>query len=158
MERLWVAQSTCRGDALHAVLCFAVLCMHPLQGHRIAHELWGRGRKVMACALQSRMSEVFAVDIHPAARFGKGILLDHGTGVVIGETAELGNNVSILQNVTLGGACVHACMQQGGGGGHVHVMWMGAMRVAACDAWVHATLHLVWCGWRRCAVVWVGAC
>lgn len=47
--------------------------------------------------------QVFAVDIHPAARFGRGILIDHGTGVVIGETAELGNNVSILQNVTLGG-------------------------------------------------------
>ncbi|KAL4423886.1 hypothetical protein ABPG75_001187 [Micractinium tetrahymenae] len=76
---------------------------HAIETHRIAHELWTRGRKVMACALQSRMSEVFAVDIHPAARFGKGILLDHGTGVVIGETAELGNNVSILQNVTLGG-------------------------------------------------------
>jgi serine O-acetyltransferase len=76
---------------------------HAIQAHRIAHELWTRGRKVMAAALQSRMSEVFAVDIHPAARFGRGILIDHGTGVVIGETAELGNNVSILQNVTLGG-------------------------------------------------------
>jgi len=57
----------------------------------------------MAVALQSRASEVFAVDIHPAAKIGKGVLLDHGTGVVIGETAEVGNNVSILQNVTLGG-------------------------------------------------------
>ncbi|PSC74834.1 serine acetyltransferase [Micractinium conductrix] len=54
-------------------------------------------------AVQSRMSEVFATDIHPGARFGKGILLDHGTGVVIGETAVVGDNVSILQNVTLGG-------------------------------------------------------
>ena len=142
--------------------CPAFGCCCPLQAHRIAHELWCRGRRVMAAALQSRMSEVgawhvptgqhpgcvhlrnaalrhhqlsrlqplvyvstfaspplvpqlllsalracqvFAVDIHPAARFGKGILLDHGTGVVIGETAELGNNVSILQNVTLGGKC-----------------------------------------------------
>jgi serine O-acetyltransferase len=91
----------------------------PLQGHRIAHELWGRGRKVMACALQSRMSEVFAVDIHPAARFGKGILLDHGTGVVIGETAALGNNVSILQNVTLGGACEGGAPVGGCGGAHL---------------------------------------
>lgn len=57
----------------------------------------------MAEALQSRSSEVFAVDIHPAAQIGKGVLLDHGTGVVIGETAVIGNNVSILQNVTLGG-------------------------------------------------------
>jgi serine O-acetyltransferase len=57
----------------------------------------------MSLALQSRGSEVLAVDIHPAAKIGKGVLLDHGTGVVIGETAEVGNNVSILQNVTLGG-------------------------------------------------------
>jgi serine O-acetyltransferase len=57
----------------------------------------------MSLALQSRSSEVLAVDIHPAAKIGKGVLLDHGTGVVIGETAEVGNNVSILQNVTLGG-------------------------------------------------------
>eukprot|EP00887_Chlorella_sp_A99_P003318 scaffold26.g3318.t1 len=76
---------------------------HAIQAHRIAHELWLAGRRVMACALQSRMSEVFAVDIHPAARIGSGILLDHGTGVVIGETAVVGNNVSVLQNVTLGG-------------------------------------------------------
>ncbi|GIL44936.1 hypothetical protein Vafri_2312 [Volvox africanus] len=76
---------------------------HAIQTQRIAHALWRRNQKVMALALQSRMSEVFAVDIHPAARIGKGVLLDHGTGVVIGETAIIGNNVSILQNVTLGG-------------------------------------------------------
>jgi serine O-acetyltransferase len=76
---------------------------HALQVQRIAHRLWHQGRRVMAVALQSRASEVFAVDIHPAARLGKGVLLDHGTGVVIGETAEVGDNVSILQNVTLGG-------------------------------------------------------
>ena len=57
----------------------------------------------MATALQSRSSEVFAVDIHPAAQIGRGVLLDHGTGLVIGETAVVGNNVSILHNVTLGG-------------------------------------------------------
>ncbi|KAI8471242.1 MAG: trimeric LpxA-like protein [Monoraphidium minutum] len=76
---------------------------HALQTHRIAHALWTRGQRVMAVALQSRVSEVLAVDIHPAARLGRGILLDHGTGVVIGETAVIGNNVSLLQNVTLGG-------------------------------------------------------
>ncbi|KAG2489051.1 hypothetical protein HYH03_012487 [Edaphochlamys debaryana] len=76
---------------------------HALQTQRVAHALWRRNQKVMALALQSRISEVFAVDIHPAARIGKGVLLDHGTGVVIGETAVVGNNVSILQNVTLGG-------------------------------------------------------
>lgn len=68
-----------------------------LQTHRCAHALWERGQRVMALALQSRMSEVFAVDIHPAARIGKGILLDHGTGVVIGETAVIGDNVSLMQ-------------------------------------------------------------
>eukprot|EP00889_Picochlorum_renovo_P005175 jgi/Picre1/32205/NNA_007551.t1 len=76
---------------------------HAIQVQRIAHALWKQGRRVMAEALQSRSSEVFAVDIHPAAQIGKGVLLDHGTGVVIGETAVIGNNVSILQNVTLGG-------------------------------------------------------
>lgn len=76
---------------------------HAIQCQRIAHELWKSGRRVMSLMLQSRMSEVFAVDIHPAAKIGRGVLLDHGTGVVIGETAEIGNNVSILQNVTLGG-------------------------------------------------------
>lgn len=78
---------------------------HALQTHRIAHTLWLRNQKVMARTLQSRVSEVCAIDIHPAARIGKGILLDHGTGVVIGETAVIGENVSIMQNVTLGGAC-----------------------------------------------------
>lgn len=76
---------------------------HAIQVQRISHALWKQKRRVMAAALQSRSSEVFAVDIHPAATIGKGVLLDHGTGVVIGETAVIGNNVSILQNVTLGG-------------------------------------------------------
>lgn len=76
---------------------------HALQSYRAAHALWNRGQHVLALALQSRISEVFAVDIHPAARIGKGILLDHGTGVVIGETAVVGDRVSMLQGVTLGG-------------------------------------------------------
>lgn len=74
-----------------------------LQVHRIAHALWKRGQKVIALTLQSRVSEVYAMDIHPAAQIGCGLLIDHGTGVVIGETAVVGKNVSILQNVTLGG-------------------------------------------------------
>ncbi|XP_015889556.1 serine acetyltransferase 2 [Ziziphus jujuba] len=76
---------------------------HSLQVHRVAHALWNQGRKVLALALQSRISEVFGVDIHPAAKIGEGILLDHGTGVVIGETAVVGNRVSLMQGVTLGG-------------------------------------------------------
>mmetsp|Transcript_29806 Transcript_29806/g.83990 ORF Transcript_29806/g.83990 Transcript_29806/m.83990 type:complete len:484 (-) Transcript_29806:31-1482(-) len=76
---------------------------HSLQAQRIAHVLWNKGRKVLALALQSRVSEVLSVDIHPATRLGTGILLDHGTGIVIGETAVVGNNCSMLQGVTLGG-------------------------------------------------------
>lgn len=73
------------------------------QAHRIGHNLWCNGRKILALLIQNRVSEVFAVDIHPGAKIGRGILLDHATGVVIGETAVIGNNVSILHNVTLGG-------------------------------------------------------
>ncbi|KAJ0018334.1 hypothetical protein Pint_09466 [Pistacia integerrima] len=73
------------------------------QAHRIAHKLWSQGRSSMALLIQSRVSEVFAVDIHPAARIGRGTLIDHATGVVIGETAVVGDNVTILHNVTLGG-------------------------------------------------------
>ncbi|AWK89924.1 serine O-acetyltransferase [Azospirillum thermophilum] len=76
---------------------------HALQWHRIAHWLWGKGRHDLAHFLQSRVSEAFAVDIHPAVPVGRGVFIDHGTGVVIGETAVIGNDVSILQNVTLGG-------------------------------------------------------
>lgn len=74
-----------------------------LQAYRIAHFYWGVGRSSLALFLQSRISEVFAVDIHPAARVGKGILIDHATGVVIGETAVVEDNVSMLHEVTLGG-------------------------------------------------------
>ena len=74
-----------------------------LQWHRVAHWLWGRGRRDLAHYLQSRVSETFAVDIHPAVPVGTGVFIDHGTGVVIGETAVIGNDVSILQGVTLGG-------------------------------------------------------
>jgi serine O-acetyltransferase len=76
---------------------------HALQTQRIAHWLWNRGRRALALFFQNRMSVEFGVDIHPAARMGSGIMLDHATGLVIGETAVVGNNVSILQSVTLGG-------------------------------------------------------
>ncbi|GLT25827.1 hypothetical protein SLA2020_182790 [Shorea laevis] len=73
------------------------------QAHRVAHKLWSQGRTVMALLIQSRVSEVFAVDIHPGAKIGRGIMIDHATGVVIGETSVVGDNVTILHNVTLGG-------------------------------------------------------
>jgi len=74
-----------------------------IQAYRFAHWLWKRGRVHLAKHLQSRVSEIFAVDIHPAARLGQGLLLDHGTGVVIGETSVIDDDVSMLQGVTLGG-------------------------------------------------------
>ena len=74
-----------------------------IQAHRVAHALWTSGRTMLALHVQSRVSELFAVDIHPAARIGRGIMVDHATGVVIGETAVVGNDVSILHSVTLGG-------------------------------------------------------
>jgi serine O-acetyltransferase len=76
---------------------------HAIQTHRLAHWLWQGGRQDFALYLQSRASEVFQVDINPAVRMGKGIFIDHGTGVVIGQTAVIEDNVSILQDVTLGG-------------------------------------------------------
>lgn len=74
-----------------------------LQGHRIGHWLWNHDKVHMARHIQSRISEVLGIDIHPAARMGKGIMLDHGSGLVIGETAVVEDEVSILQDVTLGG-------------------------------------------------------
>ncbi len=76
---------------------------HALQSYRIANWLWNNGRAPLALYMQNRISEAFDVDIHPAARIGKGILIDHGTSVVIGETAVVGDNVSLLHEVTLGG-------------------------------------------------------
>ncbi|MBZ5761463.1 MULTISPECIES: serine O-acetyltransferase [Rhizobium] len=74
-----------------------------IQTHRLAHWLLNRGRRDFALYLQSRASSVFQTDINPAARLGKGIFLDHATGLVVGETAVIGDNVSILHGVTLGG-------------------------------------------------------
>lgn len=77
---------------------------HALVTHRFAHELWLAGRHDFALYLQSQSSRMFGTDIHPAARFGKGIMLDHATGLVVGETAVVGDNCSFLHAVTLGGS------------------------------------------------------
>jgi serine O-acetyltransferase len=77
---------------------------HALETQRFSHALWHLGRRDFALYLQSQSSRVFAVDIHPAAKIGRGIMLDHGSGIVIGETAEIGDNTSLLHNVTLGGS------------------------------------------------------
>ena len=76
---------------------------HALQGHRLAHWLWQQGRRDFALYLQARSSEIFQTDINPAARIGKGVFLDHATGLVVGETAVIEDDVSMLHDVTLGG-------------------------------------------------------
>ena len=74
-----------------------------IQAYRVAHWLWGRGRRDLAYLIQMRTSEAFGIDIHPGARIGKGIFIDHAHSIVIGETAVVGDNVSMLHSVTLGG-------------------------------------------------------
>lgn len=76
---------------------------HALQAHRLTHWLWSTGERDFALYLQSRTSEVFQTDIHPAARIGRGVFLDHATGLVVGETAVVEDDVSLLQGITLGG-------------------------------------------------------
>lgn len=75
-----------------------------LQAHRVAHWLWQQQRHCLAYYFQNRNASVFAVDIHPGAKIGAGIMLDHATSLVIGETVVIGNNVSLLHSVTLGGS------------------------------------------------------
>jgi serine O-acetyltransferase len=76
---------------------------HAIQTYRLAHWLWQKSRRDFALYLQSRSSAVFQCDIHPAARIGRGIFLDHATGLVVGETAVIEDDVSLLHDVTLGG-------------------------------------------------------
>jgi serine O-acetyltransferase len=76
---------------------------HAIQTHRLAHWAWHKGRKDFALYLQSRSSQVFQTDINPTSVLGRGIFMDHATGIVIGATAVIGDDVSILQDVTLGG-------------------------------------------------------
>ncbi|WP_131115440.1 serine O-acetyltransferase [Lichenihabitans psoromatis] len=76
---------------------------HAIQTHRMAHALWKAGRQDLALYIQSRSSSVFQTDIHPAAVIGKGLFLDHATGLVVGSTAVIEDDVSMLQDVTLGG-------------------------------------------------------
>ena len=76
---------------------------HAIQSYRITHYLWNKNRKSIALYLQNQISVAFDVDIHPAAKIGHGIMFDHATGIVVGETSVIENDVSILQGVTLGG-------------------------------------------------------
>ena len=76
---------------------------HALQAHRVANWLWQQGRRTLAQFFQSQISVTLGVDIHPAAEIGSGVMLDHATGIVVGETAVIEDDVSILHAVTLGG-------------------------------------------------------
>jgi serine O-acetyltransferase len=110
---------------------------HALQTHRFAHLLWKAGRRDFAFYLQSQASRVFSIDIHPAARIGRGIFIDHGHAIVIGETAVVGDDVSMLHGVTLGGTGKdqgdrHPKIENGvllGAGAKV----LGNIRIGACS-------------------------
>jgi serine O-acetyltransferase len=93
-------------SALEALLFFKGF--HAVSTYRLAHALLQRGRRALALYLQSRAALIFGIDINPSAQIGCGIMIDHGTGVVIGETAVVENGVSMLQGVTLGGTGKHA--------------------------------------------------
>ena len=94
-----------RDPAVHSYLTVLLNFkgFHAIQVHRLANQLWSASRHDLALFIQSRNSEVFSVDIHPAANIGQGVMFDHATGIVVGETAVIENNVSIMQSVTLGG-------------------------------------------------------
>ena len=126
-----------------------------LTGYRLAHALWQEDRQTLACYLQSLLSEEYTVDIHPAARIGCGIMLDHATSFVVGETAVIEDNVSILHEVTLGGTGkesgdrhpkVRSCVLIGAGAkilGNVEIgkcAKVGAGAVVLSDVPPHATV------------------
>jgi serine O-acetyltransferase len=94
-----------RDPAVHSYLTILLNFkgFQAIQVHRLANILWQNDRRDLALFIQSRNSEVFAVDMHPAAKIGRGVMFDHATGIVVGETAVIENNVSIMQSVTLGG-------------------------------------------------------
>jgi serine O-acetyltransferase len=92
-------------SSLEILLCYPGL--HAVWGHRVSHWLWRRGLRLPARILAALTHRSTGVDIHPAARLGPGLVIDHGTGVVIGETAEVGRDVTIYHGVTLGGTRLH---------------------------------------------------
>jgi len=82
--------------------------LHAVWGHRLSHRLWVRGRKLPARLVSALVRAVTGVDIHPGATIGAGLFIDHATGVVIGQTAEIGDDVTLYQGVTLGGTSLRA--------------------------------------------------
>jgi serine O-acetyltransferase len=100
IEAVVTRDPACRG---YSVPLLYFKGYHSIQAYRVAHYYWQQDRKPLALYLQSRISEVFAVDIHPGARLGKGLFFDHATSIVIGETAVIDDDFSMLHEVTLGG-------------------------------------------------------
>ena len=100
LEAVVTRDPACRGTSV-PLLYFKGF--HAIQAYRVAHHCWVTERQALALYLQSRISEVFAVDIHPGARLGKGIFFDHATSIVIGETTVIEDDFSMLHEVTLGG-------------------------------------------------------
>ncbi len=152
IEAVVTRDAACRGYS-QPLLFFKGF--HALQSYRVAHYYWEQGRIPLALFLQTRISQVLAVDIHPAARIGKGILMDHATSVVIGETAVVDDDVSILHEVTLGGTGKisgdrHPKVRRGvliGAGakilGNVHIgqgAWIGAGSVVLTDVPAHTSV------------------
>ena len=90
-------------NIIDCAACDYLKGFHAIQSYRITHYLWNQNRKALALYLQNQISVAFDVDIHPAAQIGHGIMFDHATGIVVGETSVIENDVSILQGVTLGG-------------------------------------------------------
>jgi serine O-acetyltransferase len=100
LEAVVTRDPACRG---YSVPLLYFKGFHAIQAYRVAHHCWTTARQALALYLQSRISEAFAVDIHPGARIGKGILFDHATSIVIGETSVIEDDFSMLHEVTLGG-------------------------------------------------------
>ena len=132
-----------------------------LQAYRIGHQLHGRGERLLAMFIQARCNERLGIDINPASRIGSGIMLDHGTGIVIGETAVVGDDVSILQGVTLGGTGKeggdrHPKVRSGvmiGAGAKI----LGNIEIGEGASWCDATdkcdcLSAPECGWCHATV------
>ncbi len=92
-------------NALEVLLCYPGL--HAIWAHRLSHRLWGNGYKLLARILSQTMRLITGIEIHPGATLGHGFFIDHGMGVVIGETAEVGSNVTLYHGVTLGGTSLH---------------------------------------------------
>ena len=92
-------------NVLEVLLCYSGL--HAVWAHRLSHRLWKSGLKLFARWMAQIMRGLTGIEIHPGATIGHNLFIDHGMGVVIGETAEVGNNVTIYHGVTLGGTSLH---------------------------------------------------